>query len=134
MPSQNTLYYGDNLDVLRRHVADESMDLVYLAPPFKSDQNYNVLFENKDGSDAPAQIKAFEDTWSWDQAAARQFAETVQEGGRVADVMLAFREFLGTNDTLAYLATMASRLTELHRTLRDARQLGADSSATTPPR
>ena len=63
----NTLYYGDNLDVLRRYVADERVDLIYLDPPFKSNQDYNVLFAEQDGSRSAAQIKAFEDTWRWDQ-------------------------------------------------------------------
>jgi len=67
--TDNELYYGDNLDVLRRHIDPETVDLVYLDPPFKSDQSYNILFETKDGTAAPVQIKAFEDTWHWDQAA-----------------------------------------------------------------
>ncbi|MBW7933132.1 MAG: site-specific DNA-methyltransferase, partial [Gemmatimonadaceae bacterium] len=114
----NQLYYGDNLTVLRQHVADESVDLVYLDPPFNSNANYNVLFAAKDGHQAAAQIQAFEDTWRWDEAAARQFDETVQGGGDVANVLLAFRTFLGTNDMLAYLAMMAPRLVELHRVLK----------------
>lgn len=116
--SGNLLYYGDNLDVLRRHVQDESVDLVYLDPPFNSNANYNVLFAAKDGRQAAAQIAAFEDTWTWDEAAARQFAETVEAGGDVADVLRAFRTFLGTNDMLAYLAMMAPRLVELRRVLK----------------
>src|SRR5690242_20014825 len=83
--ADNVLYYGDNLDVLRLHITDETVDLVYLDPPFNSEQEYNVLFEAKDGSAAPAQIKAFEDTWHWDQAAARVFDDVVQQGGEVAD-------------------------------------------------
>ena len=63
--SPNKLFYGDNLDVLGRHVADESVDLVYLDPPFNSNANYNVLFAERDGTQAAAQIKAFEDTWRW---------------------------------------------------------------------
>ena len=66
---KNTLYYGDNLDVLRRYVTDESVDLVYLDPPFNSNATYNVLFKETAGAPAAAQIKAFEDTWSWDSAA-----------------------------------------------------------------
>ena len=69
--SPNALYYGDNLDVLRRHGLDESVDLVYLDPPFNSNATYNVLFAERDGTRAAAQIKAFEDTWRWDEAAAR---------------------------------------------------------------
>jgi site-specific DNA-methyltransferase (adenine-specific) len=67
----NRLYYGDNLDVLRRHIEDESIDLVYLDPPFNSNASYNVLFAEHDGTQAAAQIKAFEDTWKWDDTAAR---------------------------------------------------------------
>lgn len=114
----NKLYYGDNLDVLRRHVKDESVDLVYLDPPFNSNANYNVLFAAKDGHQAAAQIQAFEDTWRWDESAARQFAETVEAGGKVADVLLAFERFLSTSDMLAYLAMMAPRLVELRRVLK----------------
>lgn len=114
----NLLYYGDNLDVLRRHLKDESVDLVYLDPPFNSNANYNVLFAAKDGTQAAAQIQAFEDTWRWDESAARQFAETVEAGGSVADVLLAFEKFLSTSDMLAYLAMMAPRLVELRRVLK----------------
>jgi DNA modification methylase len=116
--TKNLLYYGDNLEVLRRHVSDESVDLVYLDPPFNSNANYNVLFTAKDGHQAAAQIQAFEDTWRWDESAARQFAETVEAGGKVADVLLAFERFLSTSDMLAYLAMMAPRLIELRRVLK----------------
>jgi site-specific DNA-methyltransferase (adenine-specific) len=114
----NLLYYGDNLDVLRRHVRDESVDLVYLDPPFNSNASYNVLFAAKDGTQAAAQIRAFEDTWHWDQAAAASYEETVERGGPVAEVLHAFRTFLGTNDMLAYLTMMAPRLVELRRVLK----------------
>lgn len=115
---QNTLYYGDNLDVLRRYIADESVDLVYLDPPFKSMQDYNVLFEERDGTRAAAQIMAFEDTWRWDQAAAESYQEVVEAGGSVSRAMQAFRMFLGETDMLAYLSMMAPRLKELRRTLK----------------
>jgi DNA modification methylase len=116
---KNRLYYGDNLDVLRRHVADESVDLVYLDPPFKSNQDYNVLFAEQDGSRSAAQIRAFEDTWRWDQAAALAYEETVENsGGRISDALRALRTFLGESDMLAYLAMMAPRLVELHRVLK----------------
>lgn len=114
----NLLYYGDNLDVLRRHVADESVDLVYLDPPFNSNASYNVLFAERDGTQAAAQIKAFEDTWHWDESAARVFEEAVEAGGRVSQAMQAFRTFLGDTDLLAYLAMMAPRLVELRRALK----------------
>jgi len=86
MPCVNTLYYGDNLDVLRRYVKDETVGLVYLDPLFKSDQDYNVLF-TEHGTRAAAKIQAFEDTWTWDQTAAAAFEEVVEQGGRVAQAM-----------------------------------------------
>jgi len=115
---KNQLYYGDNLDVLRRYVADESVDLVYLDPPFKSDQDYNVLFQEQDGSRSAAQIEAFEDTWRWDQAAAAAYQEVVEAGGQVSLAMQAFRTVLGESDMLAYLSMMAPRLVELRRVLK----------------
>ena len=102
--SANQLLYGDNLDILRRHVADETVDLVYLDPPFKSNQDYNVLFAERDGTRAAAQIKAFKDTWRWDDAAARAYEEVVESGDRVADALRAFRMCIGRNDMLAYLS------------------------------
>ena len=114
----NRLYYGDNLDVLREHVADESVDLIYLDPPFNSNQSYNVLFAERDGSRSAAQIKAFDDTWRWDQAAAAAYQEVVESGGKVSEALQAFRLFLGDNDMLAYLSMMAPRLVELHRVLK----------------
>lgn len=114
----NRLYYGDNLDVLRRHIDDESVDLVYLDPPFNSNASYNVLFAEKDGTQAASQIKAFEDTWKWDEEAARAFEEVVEAGGKVSQAMQAFRTFIGESDMMAYLAMMAPRLIELRRVLK----------------
>lgn len=79
--SKNLLYYGDNLDVLRRHVKDESVDLVYLDPPFKSARDYNILVADQDGTRSPAQIQVFEDTWRWDQVSAAAYEEVVEAGG-----------------------------------------------------
>jgi len=115
---QNTLYYGDNLDVLRRYVADESVDLVYLDPPFNSNANYNVLFAEKDGSRAAGQIQAFTDTWTWNQESEATYAGLVTAGGKVSDCMQAFRTFLGPCDMLAYLVMMAPRLVELRRAMK----------------
>src|SRR5262249_46004949 len=106
----NKLYYGDNLDVLRRYVKDESVDLIYLDPPFNSRQDYNVLFAEKDGTRAAAQIMAFEDTWEWNLDAEHAYQQIVEAGGRVSDAMRAFRTFLGNSDMMAYLAMMAPRL------------------------
>lgn len=114
----NYLYYGDNLNILRQYIERESVDLVYLDPPFKSDQNYNVLFNEQDGTRAASQIKAFEDTWTWDQAAAAAYQETVEAGGDLSRTMQAFFTILRGNDMMAYLAMMAPRLKELHRVLK----------------
>lgn len=117
--ADNKLYYGDNLEVLRRYVKDETVDLVYLDPPFNSRQGYNVLFAEKDGTQAAAQIMAFEDTWEWNQESARAYEQIVEGGGRVAQVMIAFHTFLGGSNMMAYLAMMAPRLIELHRVLKE---------------
>lgn len=113
-----TLYYGDNLDILRHHLQAESVDLVYLDPPFNSAQSYNVLFQEKDGAAAASQIQAFEDTWRWNLESERAYQELVTRPGKVSEVMQAFRTFLGPNDMMAYLAMMAPRLVELRRVLK----------------
>jgi len=119
----NTLYYGDNLSILQEYIDDESIDLVYLDPPFKSNQDYNVLFKEQDGTRAAAQIKAFEDTWTWDEASAHAFQEVVERGGDVSRVMQAFKAFMGGSDMLAYLSMMAPRLIALHSKLKDTGSL-----------
>ncbi len=117
----NYLFYGDNLDVLKRYVKDRTIDLIYLDPPFKSNQAYNILYAEQNGSKAASQIKAFEDTWHWDMAAASAYQEVVtREGGKVSQAMQAFRTFLGENDMMAYLSMMAPRLLELKRVLKDS--------------
>lgn len=116
--TKNVLYYGDNLDILRRYIKDETIDLIYLDPPFKSNQNYNVLFTEQNGSRAAAQIQVFKDTWQWDFQSSKYFLEIVEAGGRVSQVMQAFHTFLGECDMLAYLAMMAPRLVELKRVLK----------------
>ncbi len=114
----NLLYYGDNLDILRRYVKDESVDLVYLDPPFNSNATYNVLFAEKNGTKAASQIQAFTDTWTWTRESESVFADIVMEGGRVGDCLRAFRTFLGECDVLAYLVMMAPRFVELRRVLK----------------
>jgi len=119
--AENVFYYGDNLDILRRYIKDEIVDLIYLDPPFKSEQDYNVLFAEHNGSRAAAQIRAFEDTWRWDQAAAKAYQEIVETGPqRVSQVMQGFHTFLDGTDMMAYLAMMAPRLVELRRVLKSA--------------
>ena len=133
-----TLSYGDRrsripfLDILRRYVADESVDLVYLDPPFNSAQNYNAFFQEKDGTAAAAQIQAVEDTWEtqyaahiisnnkrqWNSESQRACEELSLRSDKLGSVMRAFMEFLGPNDMMASLAMMAPRLVELRRALK----------------
>jgi len=117
-PWKNSLYFGDNLNILRDHIADKSVDLVYLDPPFNSNANYNVLFKESSGKGSSAQITAFDDTWHWSKEVELSFMATVQNGGRLSDLLQAFLSFLGRNDTMAYLVMMAPRLQELHRVLK----------------
>jgi site-specific DNA-methyltransferase (adenine-specific) len=113
------LYFGDNLNILRDYIGDESVDLIYIDPPFNSNASYNILFAEKDGKQSPAQITAFEDTWHWDQSAEAAYWELVREGPkRLADLIQALRSFLGSNDMMAYLVSMAIRLVEIHRCLK----------------
>ena len=105
----NRLYFGDNLHILREHIADESVDLIYLDPPFNSNANYNVLFKEQDGAQAAAQIKAFADTWRWDTSAALAFQAAVESGGKLSETLQAFRKLVGESDMLAYLSMMALR-------------------------
>ncbi|HWA70410.1 MAG TPA: DNA methyltransferase [Rhizomicrobium sp.] len=113
------LYYGDNLEILRNEIASESVDLIYLDPPFNSNANYNVLFKAPDGHESHAQMEAFEDTWHWNETAERAFDEVIQSGNSdAAEMLRAMRSFLGTNDMMAYLTMMAVRLLELHRVLK----------------
>ena len=97
----NHLYYGDNLDVLRRYVASESVDLVYLDPPFNSNANYNVLFKEHSGEQAASQIRAFEDTWTWSMEAELALESMIVGGGQVSVSMQSFRKLLGTSNMLA---------------------------------
>src|SRR3974390_479365 len=113
-----TLYYGDNLDILKRYIKDETVDLVYLDPPFNSAQNYNAFFHEKDGTEAASQIRAFEDTGSWNEESQKVYEELSLQPGKVGEVMRAFHTFLGPNDMMAYLAMMAPRLVELRRVLK----------------
>ena len=115
----NSLYFGDNLDILREHIADESVDLIYLDPPFNSNATYNVLFREGDGERSAAQITAFDDTWSWSVESELAYRDVVTEGPRaLSDMLQAMRSFLGQNDMMAYLTMMAQRVVELHRVLK----------------
>ncbi len=115
----NSLYFGDNLQVLREHIADESIDLVYLDPPFNSKRDYNLLFKTPRGHQSDAQITAFEDSWHWGEQAESEFSELIhQRNTEVAEMMQALRRFLGENDMMAYLTMMANRLLQLRRVLK----------------
>ena len=117
---KNQLYFGDNLDILRNHVADASVDLIYLDPPFNSNANYNVLFQEKSGQQSAAQITAFEDTWHWNLDSESAYQDVVTNApGKLPDLLQAMRSFLGDNDMMAYLTMMAQRMVELHRVLKN---------------
>ena len=116
----NSLYYGDCFDVLRKHIPDESVDLIYLDPPFNSDRKYNLLFRQKSGEESQAQIEAFDDSWTWSQEAEGQYQELLDGGGppELADTLEGLRRLLGQNDVMAYLVMMSARLVELRRVLK----------------
>ena len=122
--TENTLFYGDNLPILREYIPDESIDLIYLDPPFNSNRTYNVLFKQESGKDSEAQIAAFEDTWHWNQAAEDTYRHLTNEApAQVSQMISALRTFItgsanGRNQMMAYLVMMAARLVELHRVLR----------------
>jgi len=119
MGMKNQLYYGDNLTVMRESIADQSVDLVYLDPPFNSNAGYNVLFKAPAGQKSEAQIEAFEDTWHWTDSAARAFEDVMRsKHANTATMLKAMRSILGENDMMAYLAMMAVRLIELHRVMK----------------
>ena len=115
----NRLYFGDNLDILREHIPDESVDLIYLDPPFNSRATYNVLFREKSGEESAAQITAFDDTWHWDLGSEAAYRDVMTNGpAKLVDLLDAMRKFLGQNDMMAYLTMMAQRMVELHRVLK----------------
>jgi site-specific DNA-methyltransferase (adenine-specific) len=117
--TENTLFYGDNLPILREYIADASVDLVYLDPPFNSNRNYNVLFKDEKGKESESQITAFEDTWHWNAQAEQAYHQLITDvGGEVGTMIGALRSFIGPSQMLAYLVMMAARLVELHRVLK----------------
>ncbi|MBN1286548.1 MAG: restriction endonuclease [Anaerolineae bacterium] len=117
--TENTLFYGDNLTVLREHIPNEAVDLIYLDPPFNSNRSYNVLFQDESGLDSEAQITAFEDTWHWGITAEKAYRDIVLEGPEgVSKAIGAMLELIGRNQMMAYLVMMTARLIELHRVLK----------------
>ncbi len=130
MLETNLLYYGDNLDILRRYIPDESVDIVYLDPPFNSDRNYNVIFKNEAGRKSDAQLLAFEDTWHWGPSAEATYAyltNTARNEGRIPEtvstLIAALRKGIGENQMMAYLVEMSVRLVELRRVMKQTGSL-----------
>ena len=116
---KNKLYFGDNLDILRDRIPDESVDLVYLDPPFNSNASYNVLFKERSGKDSAAQIVAFDDTWRWGMESELAYKDIISNGSdKVVKLISGLREFLGQNDMMAYLVMMTQRIVELRRVLK----------------
>jgi len=121
---KNILFYGDNLATLREYIDDESVDLIYLDPPFNSQRTYNVLFKDESGQESESQIAAFDDTWHWDAAAEEAYYKLATDSSNEVSKMIgALREFIGTNQMMAYLVMMAIRLVELHRVLKSTGSL-----------
>lgn len=118
-----TLYYGDNLDVLRNAVGTETVDLIYLDPPFNSAANYNVIFKEHKTGAPQAQITAFEDTWQWGEESVQALFELESRNGELAELLYFLVKFLGKNSLSAYLAMMAVRVVELHRVLKPSGSL-----------
>lgn len=121
----NKLYYGDNLEILKKYIPDESVDLIYLDPPFNSQRAYNVIFHDQTGKEPASQIQAFEDTWAWTGDTQDAF-DAIMEGKyplELKDMMKAFKEFMGTTNLMAYLTMMAIRLVELRRVLKETGSL-----------
>ncbi len=115
----NVLYYGDNLDILRNHIPEESIDLIYLDPPFNSKRDYNIIFRENGTRESEAQIRVFTDTWSWTQTTQAVFEEIIHAAPqKVADLIGALRSGIGRNDVMAYLVMMTIRLLELKRVLK----------------
>ncbi|MBM3237181.1 site-specific DNA-methyltransferase [Candidatus Poribacteria bacterium] len=115
----NVLYYGDNLDILRKYIDDESVDLIYIDPPFNSNQAYNIIFSEPNGTSSQAQIRAFDDTWHWTEQTEQTYSEIIDTAPpKIVEGIKSFRSFLGEMDMMAYLTMMTPRLIELHRVLK----------------
>lgn len=117
----STLFFGDNLTVLRERIPDACVDLIYLDPPFNSNADYNVLFADESGQAAPSQMLAYEDTWHWGDDSERALHELLSNSSpchEAGDLLESLVQALGTNQMTAYLAMMAIRLCEMKRVLK----------------
>ena len=116
------LYYGDNLDILRRKIKDESIDLCYIDPPFNSKRNYNQIYNNV-GTEDRAQAQAFVDIWTWDTLAENGLTEILaNDHGRFTkqtiELIKGLLAVLGKGSLLAYMVAMTLRIVEIHRALK----------------
>jgi site-specific DNA-methyltransferase (adenine-specific) len=118
---KNKIYYGDNLQILRKYIKDESIDLVYLDPPFNSKRQYNIIYKEPNGGTSKAQTLAFDDTWSWTPETQRTYEELITRSDIKPDIVSAikaFHDMFGTSDLMAYLVMMTIRLIDMHRILK----------------
>lgn len=121
--AKNKLFYGDNLDVLRKYIKDETVDLCYIDPPFNSKRNYNQIYNNI-GKEDRAQAQAFTDTWTWDTIADKGMDEIKTNFNGVftkqnIDLITGLEKVLKKGSLMAYLVSMTLRIAEIHRTLKD---------------
>lgn len=116
---KNTLFYGDNLDILRHYIEDETIDLIYIDPPFKKQKQFNILYKEPNGTLSEAQTIAYADAWFWDEVSERYYKEIVKTAPEsLADTIIGLRKFLNESDMMAYLVNMTVRIVELHRVLK----------------
>lgn len=113
----NKLYFGDNLDVLRK-IPAESVDLIYLDPPFNSNADYNIIYGTRRGGPSQAQSHAFVDTWTWGRDAQHALNETAERHLEAGALLDSFQRVFPGSNMLAYLAMMAVRLIEMQRVLK----------------
>jgi site-specific DNA-methyltransferase (adenine-specific) len=124
------LFFGDNLEVLKE-IGEESVDLVYLDPPFNSKANYNIFFDNTQKVRSETQIQAFEDTWHWGTQSENEYDELlISNNSQVIEIVTSLRNFLGESDVMAYLIMMTSRLLAMHRVIKDTGSLYLHCDAT----
>ena len=122
MADDNFLYYGDNLDVMRKYIQSGTVDLCYIDPPFNSKRNYNQIYNNI-GTEDRAQAQAFTDTWVWDDRAIEGYQEILDNGAgrftrQTIELIKGLYNVLGTGSLLAYLVSMTLRITEIQRALK----------------
>lgn len=116
----NILYYGDNLDILKKYIKDETIDLCYIDPPFNSKRNYNQIYNNI-GKEDKAQAQAFVDTWTWDDYAIKGYEDICQSGKynkKCVELIIGLRKVLGDSSLMSYLISMTLRIAQIYRVLK----------------